>query len=411
MESAECPKLRMIEALPVELDGRRCILLRDPARLTSRDLVMAMEAAFILNLMNGKNSVLDIKAEVTRITGYELAGDTVRQLIDTLDENLMLENERSRESLDQLRDAFREQTVRNAFHAGLAYPADPSRLHDLLDGFCTHEKGPGRFSANAGTESVSAIVAPHIDLNAGGPTFACAYHALARSNPPDRFVILGTGHQGTGTLFALTEKDFETPLGVVKTDRDFVRRLAHNASVDYFRDELLHRTEHVIEFQLVWLQHLYGTGHPFTIVPVLCAFDPEMFFRPDCRNHVSIFREFTHNLRDVVAKSEGTTCFIASVDLDHVGPRYGDNFQPDETTVQGCLAADRKLAESLAGGDGDAFLSNARAMNPRHRICGFSPLFTLLNGASLGPGKLLHLDYAFMDEQKSLVTFAGMVFS
>ena len=53
------------------------------------------------------------------------------------------------------------------------------------------------------------------------------------------------------------------------TDRSYVDRIASLAGRDLFDDELSHRTEHSIEFQVVFLQYLLGGRRDFSIVPIL----------------------------------------------------------------------------------------------------------------------------------------------
>ena len=80
---------------------------------------------------------------------------------------------------------------------------------------------------------MKALIAPHIDFNRGGPCFAWAYKALAESQPPDVFVVLGTGHSARQT-FVMSRKDFETPFGVLRADRDkvFVSRSGYSFCAD-----------------------------------------------------------------------------------------------------------------------------------------------------------------------------------
>ena len=75
-------------------------------------------------------------------------------------------------------------------------------------------------------------------------------------------MILGVAHQYCQRRFALTRKDFETPLGLVPTDREYVDQIAALAGRDLFEDELSHRTEHSIEFQVVFLQYVLGEERP-----------------------------------------------------------------------------------------------------------------------------------------------------
>src|SRR5207247_2596728 len=83
------------------------------------------------------------------------------------------------------------------------------------------------------------------------------------------FVIVGTCHVGMRHPFALTRKDYDTPLGPARADRDFVEALAARAAQDCFGSELAHRSEHSIEFQAVFLQYLYAGRRDITVVPLL----------------------------------------------------------------------------------------------------------------------------------------------
>src|SRR5262249_59005270 len=79
----------------------------------------------------------------------------------------------------------------------------------------------------------------------------------------------GGEHQSDRNRIALTRRDYETALGLVKTDRTYGDRIAALAGQDLFEDELSHRMEHSIEFQVVFLQYLLGDRREFSIVPIL----------------------------------------------------------------------------------------------------------------------------------------------
>src|SRR5207253_3003862 len=80
--------------------------------------------------------------------------------------------------------------------------------------------------------AVEAIIAPHIDFHRGGPAYAWAYRDLAERCAADLFVIVGTCHVGMRHPFALTRKDYDTPLAPARADRDFVEALAARAALD-----------------------------------------------------------------------------------------------------------------------------------------------------------------------------------
>ncbi|MBI4776059.1 MAG: AmmeMemoRadiSam system protein B [Deltaproteobacteria bacterium] len=410
MNNSDTPKLRAVDAIPVTYEGRRMLLLRDPLRLTANDVCLPMEAAFLLQFFDGRRTVLDIKAEFTRQTGSFLYSEELERLIGLLDNCFLLENETFRNALGRLQEEFAQSGERHAFHAGTGYPEDPGELARLIEGFYGHPEAP-RATEPKPKEHVRGFIAPHIDVRSGGPTFAAGYNALKNSASfPDLFIILGTGHQGLENLFACTRKTFVTPFGPVQTDSDFVDRLVSGLPVDLTREELAHRTEHVIEFQLIFLQHLYAGRHEFQIVPILCSFEPDCLLPRQSDGRAALFAQFVERLGMLIDRTEKRVCVIASVDLDHVGPRYGDSFRPDHGTITRHLTEDRELLDLLSAGHTEQFLKDVACKNARKKICGFSPIYTLMNVLPGVRGELLRLDHTVVDGRGSFVTYAAMAF-
>src|SRR5690606_26568728 len=104
----------------------------------------------------------------------------------------------------------------------------------------------------------------------GGPAYAHGYKALVEGTDADVFVVFGTAHVSPASLFTLTRRHYDTPLGPVPTDPAVVEKLAERLGDGVFGDELVHRDEHAIEFQAVWLRHLFG-DRPISMVPILCS--------------------------------------------------------------------------------------------------------------------------------------------
>ncbi len=116
-------------------------------------------------------------------------------------------------------------------------------------------------------------------------------------------------------------------------------------------------------------------------------------------------------LRELALERYPAVGFIASVDLAHIGPRYGDSFRPHNGTVQEHLDADRQLLEGLCRCDPLQFLREAGRGRNRRRICGLAPLLVLakiFEGTTVGV--VLDHSYAVVDQQNSFVTFASMAF-
>lgn len=133
--------------------------------------------------------------------------------------------------------AGRETALRSEVERCFLSPIGPGSL-PVLD-----RKGPGKI--------VGAMV-PHAGLVYSGPVAAHAYMALAEDGFPSTFIIIGPNHHGRGKGVAVSDEDFETPMGVIKTDMDIVHRLKGVVEVD----RSAHLYEHSLEVQLPFLQYI-----------------------------------------------------------------------------------------------------------------------------------------------------------
>lgn len=402
---SDYPKLRGgLEATPIDHENQRMILISDRLGFSHAPLVMSPVAASLLSLMDGEHSLRDLQAHLMRVTGRMVFMEELQGIVRTLDESLLLDNEHFREALARRVAQFREDPVRRMRFAGSGYPAEAEALRAKLDSFFDGEAGgPGLPFQAPPHDRLLGLVAPHIDINAGGPCFAHAYKALSESIPPDTWVILGTGHEPLENHFALTLKDFETPLGTVLCDRELAGDLARRAPRDILASEYNHAREHSVEFQAVFLAHLQPGAR---IIPLLCSFSLE-----DAESDRAYIDEMSHILGDLALREGRSVGFMASVDLAHIGPRYGDRFRPTRATVGEHVEADARLLDLLVATDADGFMKNLIREGNRRRICGVGPLYVLariLSGKARG--RLLHHAHATVDPQGSFVTFASMAF-
>jgi AmmeMemoRadiSam system protein B len=405
------PKLRNVEPVMVVLQGRQAVALKDPLALTDRMVCVGTEALPVLALLDGRHSVRDIQWELTRRTGSLVFSDAVEGLLNTLDEAFLLEGPRYQEQLAGKVAEYRSLSSRPASHAGLSYNADPEELRAQLASFFEGPGGPGPLNHFSDSRRPTALIAPHIDIRSGGRCFAHGYHALACGQPSDLYIILGTGHSGVQGFFAATSLDFETPLGTVRTDREFLQALAKEFGQDPCAEEILHLKEHVIEFQAVFLQYILGGRRDFRILPVLVSITPTMFGnRAECEAEKALFDRFCTALKEVMRKSSKSVCFIASADLDHIGPRYGDSFVPHHGTVRDSLEKDRSMITHLEQFDVEAFIGHVARENDTRRICGFSPITAMVHCMDACPGTLLDLDFVHVDDRNSFVSFCSMIF-
>lgn len=407
------PKLRFVEALPLEADNGRQFALRDPSGLVEQMVVVSRQALFLLQFFDGKHSLLEIRNEYQRQFGAALDEQQLRALVAQLERNYFLESETFQAYKRSLEKQMLALPARPAAHAGVSYPADPEALRRKLDSFYASGAGfpsPPPGGSKNGYAFVAGAVAPHIDLRVGGACYTHAYRAMAESAPADVYVILGTGHSGLANCYSCLPKDFETPLGLVKYDERFVAELARQHAFELFSEPLPHRTEHTLEFQTVFLQHLFGKRRPFTIVPVLCSYAYLMLTDNRFAHEREIITAFVAALRktcELEAKRGRKVCCIASVDFSHVGPRYGDEGQPDREFLQQVSSADQALIQAIEKVNAAQFVAANESIQDRYRVCGFAPIHTLLASSAAKSGKLLKYEQGLVDDRKSVVSYAS----
>ena len=69
---------------------------------------------------------------------------------------------------------------------------------------------------------------------------------------------------------------------------------------------------------------------------------------------------------------------------------------------------DRKLLDSIAAMDEEKFLSIIQATNHKNRVCGFSPLYTVMKACGATSGQELGYRQNIEGESNSMVSFAAM---
>jgi AmmeMemoRadiSam system protein B len=411
------PRLRALEAFPVEQGGQRCVALRDPAGFTDQIAVLPPALLDLVSLFDGTHSVEEIREILERRHGKAPTLDEIADVVQRFDAAGFLDSARFRKRRRALEDAFRQSPVRPAAHAGGAYAGEAEALQAQIDGFFSAADGPGVGGgdriiypvASPSAAAPRAVIAPHIDFHRGGSTYAWAYREILERSDADLYVVLGTCHAGMPDPFAVTLKPYDTPLGPVPVDRDFYDALNRRAGQDLLASEPAHRAEHSIEFQAVMLQHIVGRRRPFAILPVLASYLHEVLVTggdPEADPRVP---RFVDALRETMAASSRRVCLVAGVDLAHVGPRFGDREPNTEASLARVEREDRAMLESVVGVDAGGFYAGIAADHDARRICGLSPIYTLLRLLPDAPGRLVR--YTQWPDPQGAVTFCAVTFA
>jgi hypothetical protein len=406
------PRLRTLDAVPIDYQGQQMVCLTDPEGIVEERAVLSPPAFLIACLLDGERGVEEVRAAFAEhANGQSPEAEDILRVVEHLDGNGFLLSPRFEAIRQAAVQAFRERPARPAALAGMSYPAEPDALRAFLSEQFTRKGGPGELpgppTGSPGTTKLRGLVAPHIDFERGGHAYAHSYLRLAQGAAPETVFLFGVAHASPLVPFILTRKDFETPLGTVQTDRDAVDRLADACAWDPFEDELVHRTEHSLEFQAVMLAHLYGPS--VRIVPVLCgAFISEGGIAPDAEALTEVDR-FLGACRDLLRERDGRACVIAAADLAHVGKRFGDDYDIDDTVVARVGERDEQDLTVLTGlNAGNWYRSVMRDENAR-RVCGINCIYATLKsleGIATG-AEVLSYGYAH-DPAGGIVSFAGV---
>jgi AmmeMemoRadiSam system protein B len=401
------PQIRPVEAFPMQIDGAEVTCLRDPQGLAIHPVFLNGPQAFLISQMTGANSLREIQASYFRRTAEILPMEALEELVAQLDDYRYLESPSFKLYYDALVREFRQEPSRPARYAGTAYEGDAEALRRQILGFFTGPGGPGAAPAPDPTRPARGLIAPHIDFHRGGPTYAHAYRALVDHPGADRFIIFGTCHSAMKRRFAITTKDFETPLGPATTDREFVRSLAARSLTDYFEDEFAHRGEHTIEFQTVCLR--YVLQRDFQIIPILVGSFQDILASGKTAAEDPEIAAMVSAIAETAAEMPGRYCAIAAADLAHVGCHFGDPAGPSESSLREVARQDHKFLQLVAHGDAEGVFRFIAAEDDRRRVCGYPPIYMALRFLGNPSGKVL--DYRqWADLQAgAAVTFAGAV--
>jgi len=227
--------------------------------------------------------------------------------------------------------------------AGEFYPADPTELKTLIDSYIKAAEE----SKELKDRDLVALVSPHAGYPYSGPVAGWSYRQL-QGRKVAVAVILSLSHHQADTRAGLLDKDgYRTPLGVLKIDRDLVKRLATRANAFKINEEIF-MGEHSLEVQLPFLQEALPDVR---IVPIIVpTHDPETLAAVGA----ALFEELGKR-KDVV--------FIGSTDLSHYFP-YDDAVKYDTASLKRILDLDVPAIAAIQGAEG---------------ICGSAPVMSVIN--------------------------------
>lgn len=392
------PKLRQTLSARRTKDG---VALADPHRV-GRPVHLSPLAAEIAGRLDGTRTVRDVQADLMRLGGGQLISlDAITGLVAGLDEALLLDSPKLA--------AYLNLPVRPPSCIG-TYCDDPAELREQLTALFTGPGGPGvpgGFRPPDG--KLRAVLLPHMDYPRGNVTYGHGFRELVEGTDATVFVIVATSHYSRHR-FTLTRQHFDTPLGRVETDRDYVTRLEREYGPGLFDDPLAHHPEHSVELEVVPLKYLLG-DRPFRIVPLLVGSFGDCVGGGTSPADAPDVRRMVAALRAAEAASPDRVCYLISGDLAHIGPKFDKN---DPPAAGGFLAESRRQDEAilkqLEAADPAGYFGVIAAEEDRRRICGLSPTWLTLEAVRPRRGRVLHYQQYVHPKGFESVSFAAAGF-
>ena len=403
------PKLNNIEAFPVEYGGQKLICLRDPRNIKGNALFVSPTTLFIIQHFDGKHSIVDIQRSYMERFRSILFTDDIKKLIRQLDDSLLLQSERYVEHQRGIQEEFERSIFREPSHAGLSYPGEREELAKWLDSFFDN----ARQLQPTGSENgrISGLISPHIDFKRGGRSYALAYRELIDRSDADVFIIFGTSHYAeVESPFMLTRKIFKSPFGEDETDVALIEKLARSCEWNPFEGEAAHITEHSIEFQVVFLQYLFRNRKQFKILPILCNSFHRLIQNGNSPEDDLRVSTFLKSVNEIINTLGHRGFVIAGADLAHVGQKFGDVEPVNESTLRWIKERDLLSVSYTEQINADGFYRSIEEEKDRRKICGLSPIYSLLSTVNAKKGKLLDYDQALEPDTGSVVSFASVGF-
>lgn len=406
------PRLRRLNFFPV--DGDEVIAVHDPQEFIE-PFGLSAQLVPILMFCDGHHTPETMREAIARETGATYATAEILRVLEMMDGWLLFDSPRFA-AVRAARDReFITADVRAAAHAGGSYPAHPAELRKRLDDILSLAPDDTPESA----AGLVGVIAPHIDLRVGERAYAPVYRTVQRfaeelpRNEPVTFIVLGTSHYGTGGLFVASRKDYATPLGRLQCDREFLSRLEIELGAPLEADDTAHRPEHSIEFQVVFLQHLFGdraANGTVRFVPILCTSFHRLFDH-DAETKAE-YESFVRALRKTVAEHKTRTVLLVGGDLAHVGRKFGDPFDA-ESVLEPVAAADRELLDIVSRCDATGLLAHIAADRDARSVCGFPPMLAFLDTLDVygeTSGEIVHYEQWNERETSSAVTYGSVVY-
>lgn len=300
------PKLRNVERIGLVRDDADHLVLRDPMCVAE---TIAIDADFapVLDAFDGTRTLAQIRQSLLMNRGLDVPLADLQAFASDLEAAGLLDGDAFRKRWIACHDAFFAAPTRPPMLAGTLYPDDPIELRvALADALGTIAPSD---------RSTRALLLPHGPLEIVGPVVAATLPSLPPRDEIDAVVLLGADHHPALLPFAVLDKPYETPLGVVPCAERLVGALTRR--IDWLdREAIRHRVAHSLEWTALYLQHAWRGDVP-PCVPIVCGAAAIVDHRAAHDGVAELVAAIDGFLDD------GRVLVVVAAELAHAGEAYG----------------------------------------------------------------------------------------
>ncbi|MFN4132439.1 MAG: AmmeMemoRadiSam system protein B, partial [Caldimicrobium sp.] len=336
----------------------------------------------------------DLQVEATKKFGSIVPLEEIIDLVKFLDEKGFLWSKNFEEIKERAYESWFQQKLRFMAHAGMSYPHEKEEAKNFLEDIF-------KLSSANFKEVPRILIVPHLDIRSGAKAYAEGYKRFQIPSG-SRVVIFGVGHYLDYPYSVLT-KDVATPFGILRNDRGGLLYLVNAKKIELFPDHIVHKLEHSVEFQTLFLSYL--KGEEVVVLPFLIGSHRLLF------ENKALVEMLVSALIELI---DERSYLVLGIDFCHLGLRYGDPYPINESLTQKALEVDKTLLELTFEGkvkDLEDFILETENM----KICGASSLYLLAHllkkGAFNGKGEIFYQEVAPFGEGSAVsIASAGYFF-
>lgn len=350
-------------------------MIRDPLGI-SNEMILNKESFLLLSLIDGEEKIDNIKSKFLRNTGIILSDAEIINFIKEMERNYIFLDENFYKKIEEEKRKIEEAPFKE-----INVRFDPEIIKKEIE----------KMNFKNGKD-LKGIIVPHIDINVALDTYLKSYAFLKDLNKKI-FLIFGVPHFYSESVFSVFKKNYKVKEKIIKIEERIIENLKNNFGSEVFNDVIAFKNEHSIEFPVIFLSII---KEDFYIIPSLVS-----------RGNREELKKIAEGIFNSIKNFVDDVFLISSIDLSHVGKKFGDEDIFDTTQI------DLKYIEYLKNMENEEAFKFLEENNNFTKIDGVYTNFLFLEILKLlGVKKGELIDYKIYHEEatSSIVSYASIIF-